>query len=72
MSSAQPANRPTTDSPVGARERVALSVGFPIVSGYYDPDSSSFDDDGLEVDAGLSFERGDSEERRIREFVTAT
>jgi hypothetical protein len=51
---------------------VALSVGFPIVSGYYDPDSSSFDDDGLEVDAGFSFERGDSEERRIREFVTAT
>jgi hypothetical protein len=45
MSSAQPASRPTTDSPVAVPIRKASPSGFTFMYGYYDPDSSSYDDD---------------------------
>jgi hypothetical protein len=70
MSSAQPGNRPPTDSPVAVPIRPASPTGFPFLNGYYDPDSSSYDDDVVAVDAGLQVD-GPETAADIRELVPA-
>jgi hypothetical protein len=71
MSSAQRANRPTSDSPVGALKRDVRPATFPIGSGYYDPDSSSFDDDIVTVGTAFQSDSLDSDPTETRELVTA-
>jgi hypothetical protein len=69
MSSAQPASRPTSDSPVGPPIREAAPTGAPFHHGYYDPDSSSYDD-VLALDAARHVDGSDASQE-TRELAPA-